>query len=327
MIDRRGFARIAFAGLALPLLVSCSDSDKDVPRIGVLAPGELSTEYEKFLRDLGWIEGKNIVLVRRDAHWNFDLDRRLTDFANELVRLKVDLIVTEGTQATLAAKKATITIPIVMTGGDPVATGIVSSLARPGGNITGYSVAFTEIALKKAALLHELLPGMQRVAVTVPPKGYIPIADFLRIETDKAYRSLQVQPTFIEVTPKLQIEDILAEATRAGAQAWQIDGGNPAWDTTAVMQAAIRQRLPTIVGDKDDLDAGALLYFEPDNDDANRRIAAIIDKILRGAKPADIPIEQPTRFKLGINFRTAKALGITVPDSMRYQADEQLVIR
>ena len=193
MIDRRGFVRTTLAGLALPLVLSCADGDK-IRRIGWLSPSARPDDAEidkdwAALRQLGWIEGRNIVVERR---FTADRGAPLDAAAQELVRLKVDLIVTDGTPAALAAKRATATIPIVMaSAGDPVALGLVASLAHPGGNITGYSFAYPEVSAKRAALLKELLPSLQRVALPVFPGN--PIAELTVKRAEAAYRSLGVR--------------------------------------------------------------------------------------------------------------------------------------
>ena len=270
------------------------------------------------LRELGWIEGRNLAVERRFANLQVD---PLRPYAEELVRLKVEVILTFGTEAAFAAKNATTSIPIVLSSaGDPVGTGLVASLARPGGNITGYSIVSSEIEAKRAALIHELLPAAQRIALVVDPSNRISGA--LRKRADEAFRSLGVQPIFIEATSEQQLLDVPAEAVRQRAQALEMPAGITGASARRLMQSAIGYRLPIVVPDRDLLEAGALMAFYPNTDDLGRRVAAIVDKILRGAKPADIPIEQPTRFTLLINLKTAKALGNTVPQSLLLRADE-----
>jgi putative ABC transport system substrate-binding protein len=322
VIERRSFVRLAVAGIALGSSVARAQTGTTLRRVGVLSVGRRITEDERRelmipLSDLGWIEDRNLAVERRFANLQVDL---LRPYAEELVRLKVDVILTFGTEAAFAAKNATTTIPIVLGGvGDPVGTGLVASLSRPGGNITGYSIVSSEIEAKRAALTHELLPAAQRIAVVVNANNRI--SGSLRKQADKTFRSLGVQPIFIEVTSKQQLLDAPAEAVRRRAQG--LDMGlfsiaNP----DLLMQSALGYRLPTVVGNRDMLEAGGLMFFDANLDDQARRIAAIVDKILRGAKPADIPIEQPMRFRLLINLKTAKALGITVPQSLLLQADE-----
>ncbi len=317
MMDRRTFVCFAAAGfVATPLAVRGQAATK-MRRVGFLSY-DVTADLKELLaplRERGWIEGKNIVV-----------ERRLTDLlpaaAQELVRLNVELIIADGTEATLAAKNATTSIPIVMLGaGDPVGMGIVESLARPGGNVTGYSGVALNIGAKRAALVHELLPKAQRVALLT---GWMGIGQLMIEASEAAYRSLGVTPVLIQRAEDLKgLERVLAEAVRLGVQAVEMDPVDlPADDVTAIMTIAMRYRLPVIVNSKDLLAAGALMSFSSDPNDQLRRVALIIDKILRGAKPADIPVEQPTRFELGINQKVAKALGIEVPQSLLVRANE-----
>jgi putative ABC transport system substrate-binding protein len=329
LIDRRGFARSAIACLALPLVVSCEEArDTKMRRIGVLSPN-LSGEdpFEEFaapLRELGWIEGKNLSVERRAGDGQSDW----AHFAEELVRLNVELILSRGSVATLEAKKATTTIPIVMSSSaDPVALGLVASLARPGGNVTGYASMGPEIVAKRAGVVHELLPAARRIAVIDPEiadKESDPIAAInalLLQQESTTYRSLGVEPIRIELAmpyENMQWDNAFSEAASRGASAVDLYIGGP----PEIIRAASAQRLPIIVTTREQLEAGGLMYLEIDQSDRARRVAAIVDKILRGAKLADIPVEQPTRFKLGINVKSASALGITIPQSVVMRADE-----
>jgi putative ABC transport system substrate-binding protein len=292
-----------------------------VRRIGVLSPGPAAAaEFEdivEMMRTLGWIEGKNISLEPRSADAKLD---RLRPLANELAALKVDLIATYGPDAAEAAKRATTTIPIVMvSSGDPVSTGLVASFAHPGGNITGYSFIQPEIVRKKAALLHEMIPTVRRVCVLINPVGRT--SGSLRRATENAYRSLGLQPLLIEVATESQFLDALGEASRQRAEALDLAQlSMPMPD--ALMQAVRRSQLPAMVSDREDVEAGGLMSFTPDLTEGYRRVAAMIDKILRGAKPADLPIEQPTRFELVVSLKVAKMLRITVPQSILVRADQ-----
>jgi putative ABC transport system substrate-binding protein len=294
-----------------------------VHRIGWLSGANPPTdaEIEKDwapLRQLGWIEGKNIVVERRFP--SNDAGEPLTAAAQELVRMKVDLIVADGTPAIIAAKKATATIPIVMTGaGDPVGTGLIASLAHPGGNVTGYSTAFAETSVKRAVLLKELLPSLKRVAFLFVPSN--PVLRVGAEHADTAYRSLGVEPIMIDPY-FLDAEEILTEALRWGAQAMDVPMPLDPEEASAFMKVAMRFRMPVISGGREVPDAGGLASFEVDFDEAPRRVAVIIDKLLRGAKPEDIPVEEPTRFRLIVNLKAAKELGITVPQSLVMRADE-----
>jgi len=323
VIERRSFVRLAVAGIALGSSVARAQTGTAMRRVGVLSIGRTDAEEERRelmipMRELGWIEGRNLAVERRFANLQVD---PLRLYAEELVRLMVEVILTFGTEAAFAAKNATTSIPIVLSSaGDPVGTGLVASLARPGGNITGYSIVSSEIEAKRAALMHELLPAAQRIAVVVDPSNRI--SGPLRKRADEAFRSLGVQPIFIEATSEQQLLDVPAEAVRERAQALEMPSGITGASARRLMQSAIGYRLPIVVPDRDLFEAGGLMAFYPNTDDRGRRVAAIVDKILRGAKPADIPIEQPTRFTLLINLKTAKALGITVPQALLLRADE-----
>lgn len=269
------------------------------------------------MRAFGWIDGRNLSLVPRSADANLD---QLRPLANELAALKVDLLVTFGTEAAQAAKAATTTIPIVMaSAGDPVSAGLVASLARPGGNVTGYSYMIPEIARKLAALLHEMLPTARRVCVLVNPIARA--SESGRKARETAYQSLGLQPLLIEVATESQFLDALAEASRQRAEALDFALLSiPLPDT--LMQAVRRSRLPAMASDSDDVEAGALMSFRPDWAEGYKRVAATIDKVLRGAKPADVPVEQPTRFELVVSLKVAKELGITVPKAILARADQ-----
>jgi putative ABC transport system substrate-binding protein len=264
------------------------------------------------------VEGRNLLVERRYA----ERDELLRPIAEELVRLKVELIVTWGTTATLAAKNATTTIPIIMfSAGDPVHNGLVASLARPGGNVTGFSIVAPEIDAKSLALLRELLPGLQRVGVLENSTN--PYFRAVRKEFEQACRSLGLQPIIIEVAAAGELESALAETARRRAQALFVQGdGLFTHNRVPLMSAALRYALPTLAGHKLMLEAGALIFYGHSEAEQRQRNAAFIDRILRGAKPADLPIEQPTKFELVINLKTAKALGITVPQSLLLRADE-----
>jgi putative ABC transport system substrate-binding protein len=273
------------------------------------------------MRAFGWIEGQNFAYENRFVGKDIAL---LRSFAEELVRLKVDMIVTLGTEAALAAKNATTTIPIVMASiGDPVGTGLVTSLAHPGGNITGYSLLTPEIETKRAALLHELLPAAQRVAVMINPNNRL--VGRQRKWIEEAYGALGVEPILLEIADDGQFANAAAQAVERRAQALAIDLGASPTATAELLQAAVRYRLPTMAIDREMLEAGGLICFQYDSDEQDRRVAALIDKILRGAKPADSPIEQPARFILLLNVKTAKAIGVAIPQSLLLRAD--IVIR
>jgi putative ABC transport system substrate-binding protein len=325
-MDRRTFIGAVAAQMIAAPLAESAKTPTTVRRIGILSPGapptpaELQEEYARIasLRALGWVEGRNLLVERRYAERD-DLFRPL---AEELVRLKVEIIVTDGTTAALAAKNATTTVPIVMyTSGDPVATGLVASLARPGGNITGFSLAGPEINAKKLALLRELVPGLQRVGVLENSTN--PYYRAVRKGFEHTCRSVGIQPVFVEVAAAGEMESAIAEMARRGAQAVFVNRDSLFYENRVLlMSAAVKHALPTIAAFKNMLEGGALLSYSNTIAEQNQRHAAFIDRILRGAKPADLPIEQPTQFELGINLRTAKALGIKIPSSLLLQANE-----
>jgi putative tryptophan/tyrosine transport system substrate-binding protein len=315
--DRRHFILCSAAGAILASVPVRAQTAGKMRRIGWLSPGPRPSEAEiqrdwAPLRQLGWIEGKNYTV-----EWKYLESREaLAAAAQELVRLKVDVIVTDGTPAALAAKQATTSIPIVMwSAGDPIALGLAESLAHPGGNITGYSQVSTEVIPKRAALLHELLPKVQRVALPIFPGN--PISRLSVEQAEAAYRSLGVRTIVLD--PEA-VESFIVGAVRQGAEAVDVPSFGP--DTPLLIERAMLYRLPVMSSSRDVVDAGGLAAFNIDSDEARERVARIIDKVLRGANPADIPIEQPTRFWLIINMKSAQALGITVPRSILLQANE-----
>ena len=294
-----------------------------VRRIGVLDGGDPPTAEERQaalgpLRELGWVEGRNLVIQERYANGD---DARLPALAKELVALNVEVIVSNGTAAALAAKAATRSIPIVMfSAGDPVRSGLVESLARPGGNITGYAVLAGEIERKRAAVLRELLPAAQVVGVMIDPS--YPLSALLRNEIDAAYRALGMRTVFGEVVAPDAIQRTVAGLSRQKVNALVVTRTELFTDhRAAVMTAALDDALPTMVQGEDELEAGGLVSYSISFGEQYVRGAAFVDRILRGAKPSDLPIEQPTRFELGVNLKTAKALNVTVPQALLLRAD------
>ena len=322
-MDRRTFIRaVAAAMMAAPLAAS-AQAGTTVRRIGSLYTGLPATpaEEETFkapMRALGWVEGRNLLIERRNA----ERSELLGPLAQELVRLKVEIIVAWGTDAVLAAKNATTTIPIVIgSAADPVGSGLVASLARPGGNITGFAGLGPETDAKQLDLLRELLPGVQRVGRLEDSTYSMDRA--MRPNFEQACRSLGLEPIIIEIATAGELENAIEEMARRRAQALFVRN-NPLSDDNrvALMSAALKYKLPTIAVGTPMLEAGALAYFGASDAEANQRLAAFIDRILRGAKPANLPIEQPTKFELGFNLKTAKALGVTIPQSLLLRADE-----
>jgi putative ABC transport system substrate-binding protein len=296
-----------------------------VPRIGVLHPGTPASApqsveaFRQGLREHGYEEGKNIVVERRYTESRLE---RVAEVAAEFVRLKVDVIVTSLDVATAAVKQQTQTIPIVMAISiDPVATGFVSSLARPGGNVTGLSTMSPELAAKRLELLREAVPGLSRVAImwnTNVPGNLLEYK-----EAGDAARSMRLQLQSVEVSSVDDFERAFSALKTGGAEALIVAGsGLTSTNAGQIANLAMKHRLPSMVSSRDRVDAGGLIAYGPNLAELWRRAATYVDKILKGAKPGDLPIEQPTKFELIINLKTAKALGLTIPPSLLRRADE-----
>ena len=310
-----GFAlSLAFA----PLAVEAQEAGK-VARIGVLvAPSAASFSprievFRKGLREHGYVEGKNIVFEYRYAEGKLD---RLPELAAQLVGLKVDVIVTASDSAVRAAQKATSTIPIVFAAvSDPVATRLVESLARPGQNITGLSVLAPELDGKRLELLKEAVPKTGRVAVLFGP-GYP------RKETENAARALGIQIVSLPVRELGDFEPAFETARKENVHAL-LTSPHPLINTVRerIVEFAAKNRLPAMYGGPEFVEAGGLMSYAPSYTDLFRRAATYVDKILKGVKPADLPVEQPAKFELVINLKTAKALGLKIPQSLLIRAD------
>jgi len=271
------------------------------------------------LRQLGWTEGKNLIIERRYTNGRAEL---LQPFAEELVQLNVELIVTNGTGAAVAVKNASSTVPIILWGaGDPVRTGLVTTLARPGGNITGMSIVSTELDAKRLSLLRELLPAARRVGFLLNSTN--PLSATRKGDAERIYPTLGLQPIIVEVAAASELDNAIGEMIRQRAQVVVVPGDNLFFVTRdTILGLALKGSLPAVVEGREMLEAGGLMSYSISMAEVRSRVAAFIDKILRGAKPADLPIEQPTKFELGINLRTAKALGIGVPNALLLRADE-----
>jgi putative ABC transport system substrate-binding protein len=290
--------------------------------LGATSPAATSARVEAFrqgLKELGYIEGKNIASEYRWAEGKFD---RLPDLAAELVRLKVDVIVTGGPAGTRPAKEATATIPIVMAfDNDPVGSGFVASLARPGGNITGLSILSPEISGKRLELLKEIVPKLSRVAVlgnsTEPGNAQV-----LR-ETELAAGAFGVQLKYLDLLARQDIESAFQAASKGRADAILVLA-NPVTisQRTQIAELAVKHRLPAIYPWPEFVADGGLMTYSVSITDLFRRAATYVDKILKGAKPADLPVEQPTKFELIINLKAAKQIGLTIPQSVLYRADK-----
>ena len=315
---------IGLSALAAPLGVEAQHSAR-VYRVGFLSllPHQQAVSHVKALqeglRGLGYVEGRNIVLEYRFADGKAD---RLPDLVAELIRLKVDVIVAGfGTLPALAAKKATSAIPIVFSFvSDPVGSGVVTNLARPGGNVTGLSTVAAGLAGKRLELLKEILPKLSRVAVLLNPAT--PAATLALSETKDAAEKLAVQLHPLEVRTAQNIEAGFAAASQRHAEALiTVTDPFTIAHRARIVELADRSRLPAMYGMRDFVEAGGLVSYGANYDEPSRRAAVYVDKILKGAKPADLPVEQPTAFELVINLKTAKALGITFPPSILLRAD------
>jgi putative tryptophan/tyrosine transport system substrate-binding protein len=320
--------RLGSFALCAMLFALCSTAEAQqttkVPRIGVLGASTLSSnrarieELRQGLRQLGYVEGKNIVI-----EWRFAEGKtvRLADLTAELLRLKVDLIVAFGPTSTRAAKEATNSIPIVMAQvNDPVGAGFVASLARPGGNITGSSVMAPDLSGKQLELLKEIVPKLSHVAVfgtSVQPGNAQSVQ-----ESELAARALSIQLHYIDVLDPKEIETAYQNAAKQRSQAVLVLQ-SPVFSSRRqlLVELAIKNRLPVIYPQSDYMDAGGLMFYGPSMADSFRRTAIYVDKILKGAKPADLPVEQPTKFEFVINLKAAKQIGLTIPPNVLARAD------
>jgi putative ABC transport system substrate-binding protein len=314
---------LAGATAAWPLALRAQQAGK-IYTVGSLTAGAGApipgiTTLGDTLRELGWIEGKNIAFERRYAENRLD---RLPALAAELVDLKVDVIVAAGTLAPLAAKRATTTIPIVMTAaGDPVGSGLVPNLARPGGNVTGLSLMVPDLGGKRLELLKELLPRMSRVAVLWNAANPYPALVFK--ETERAAQTLGIEVQSLEVQEPNDFGHAFEAAERHQPDALIMVEDPLTIDfRKQIADFALTHRLPAMNGFRQFVDAGGLMAYGASLSDLLRRAAGYVDKILRGAKPSDLPVEQPTKFELVINLKTAKALGIEIPPMLLARADE-----
>jgi len=325
MVGRLVANVLALSLLGLPLAVGAQQPTQ-VPRIGLLSsflPSDSAGWHEAFrqgLRDLGWVEGKNYSIEYRIAEGRIE---RLPDLAADLVRLKVDVIVASTTPESLAAKRATRTIPIVMASvGDPVATGLVESLARPGGNITGLSQMGPDLAGKRLALLKEMVPKLSRAAVLWDPNPKDASSTLTWKDLQLPARDLGVQLHSLEVRSRDEFGKAFEDATRARVGALVVAPSvvNAA-NLKRIADLAVKHRLPSIYHRREFAEAGGLAGSGVDRSDMFRRAATYVDKILKGIKPADLPIEQPTKFELVLNLKTARAIGVRITPSLLIRAD------
>jgi len=320
--------KILLSAVATLILASVfpgeAQQPKKVPRIGfqsAASPAAMTPRTAAFsqgLRELGYVEGKNIVIEWRYAEGKLD---RLDEFAAEFVRLKVDVIVTAAPSSTRAAKKATSTIPIVMAwDNDPVANGFIASLARPGENITGLSSLAPEITGKQLELLKETVPRLSNVAVL--RTSNLPGGQVLR-DAEPAAKAFKVELQYLDVGGVKDIETVFRQARKGRADAVLVLA-SPILESyrTEVAAHALKNRLPTMFWASENVEVGGLMSYGANVADLYRRAALFVDKILKGAKPADLPVEQPTKFDFVINIKAAKQIGLTIPPNVLAQADK-----
>jgi len=322
-IARRKFLATLGGAAAWPLAARAQQASK-LPTIGFLGAatasvaGQWFAAFVKRLHELGWMEGRNVAI---EVRWAEGRSERYAEIAAEFVRLNVDVIVTVGTPASLAAKQATSVVPIVfVAASDPVGTGLVASLARPGGNVTGLSNQQADLAGKRVELLREVVPGLRQLAIMANVDNSASVLEMREVQT--AARTIGLEVAILEVR---QAEDIANgfELLKSRADALYVVS-DPLLGSNRVRinTLALGMRLPTLHAFRDHVEAGGLMSYAANFPDLYRRSADLVDKILRGTKPGDIPVEQPTKFELVINLTTAKALGITVPSNVLALADE-----
>ena len=325
MNTRRKFLWVIGAGALAAPLATIAQQSATVHRIAYLTAGSVSSNanlldsFRQGLREHGYVEGKNIIVEYRGAD---GVEARLKEIVDELVRLKVEVIVTGGPQSTLAAKQAGNTVAVVMTNDtDPVGAGLVASLSRPGGNVTGLTNISSEVSPKRLELLKEAIPGLSRVAVfgnaAIP--GNTQAVKELQIAASKFAMKLQ----YLEVRNPADIENAFKAATKDRAQALVVLQNFVITNHRAQFRALVeRTRLPTMNSNQQIVEDGGFMFYGPSFFEQYRRAAIFVDKILKGAKPGDIPVEQPTKFELVVNMKTAKALGIKIPNSILIRADK-----
>jgi putative ABC transport system substrate-binding protein len=300
---------------------------KKVPRIGYLSPSSLSVSspyrdaFQQGLRGLGYVEGKNIVVEYRSAEGKLN---RVPDLVAELVGLKVDVIVVPSSSVARAAKKVTTTIPIVMANaGNPFGDGLIASLAHPGGNVTGLTNLVSDLGAKRLELLKQIFPGLTRVAVL--PSPIRPGAERIELkEMQAAAPSLKLQLQILEVRTADDFERVFEDAAKARVGALAVTRDPTALFSThenRIVELAVKNRLPTIYPRISYIKAGGLMYYAEDELENYRRAATYVDKILKGAKPADLPVEQPTKFEFIINLKAANQIGLTFPPNVLALAD------
>jgi putative ABC transport system substrate-binding protein len=314
----RTVGALLIAAVTLAVLPLRGQGQGNIPRIGVLvfrprAVSRLPAVFPRALRELGYEDGRNVRLEFRYAEGRED---RVADIAAELVRLNVAVLVSEDTPAAHALKNATSTIPIVIISGDPVGTGLVSSLARPGGNVTGVMGTGAEIAGKGLQLFRELLPRATRMGLLASRTD--PFSTPFREQNRQAAASLKIQLQELVVSEPGEVDAALATLVKANVQGLVVQ---PTLATPQLAEMTLRARLPTMAASIPFVRVGGLMSYAPDRDNLYEKMATQVDKILKGVRPAELPIERPTKFEFAINVKTAKALGLTIPQAVLLQAD------
>ena len=316
-----GLSLIAFV-LVLVVGVAEAQQPGKVYKIGFLRRASPQAHefdaFQKGLRNLGYVEGQNITIEQRYAHGVTD---RVPDLATELVQLRVEVIVVDGATTAAGAKSVTTTTPIVFTIGEPLAIGIVASYARPGGNVTGVTTVSTELSGKRLELLKEVVPNVSRVAVLLNPTNVG--SPYALKETEAAAQSLALQLQILEARSTKELKSAFSAIERARIRAIvTLPDAMFFGQREHVVKLAGKSRLPAIFPEKDFVDVGGLMAYGPNISDNFRRAAYYVDKILKGAKPADLPVEQPTKFELVINLKTARQIGLTIPPNVLARADK-----
>ena len=322
-MDRRQLLVVLGGALAAPFAVRAQQ--QRVYRIGFLGNSTAALEanlvgpFREGLRDLGYVEGRNIVIEYRWAEGKYE---RFPELIAELVALNVDIIVTAGTPAALAVKRAMVRIPLVMAAvGDPVGAGLVESLARPGGNFTGLTAIAPDLEGKRLELLREVVPKVSHVSFLLNPDNALTVAS--ERQARAAAKVLHVDLQFVGVREDSHLDQAFAAIAKERPDAFIVLADRVfLHDRARIVDFAARNRLPGVYPYRELVEAGGLMSFGPNYADMHRRAATYVDKILKGARPGDLPVEQPTKFELIINLKTAKALGFTIPQSLLLRADE-----
>jgi putative ABC transport system substrate-binding protein len=314
---RRDFI-VSTGGAVVGWPLAARGQQPKIPKIGILLVGgrePFRREFNVGLRDLGYVEGQNIQIEYRSAEGKLPA---LAGLAAELVSLNVDVLVASETPAVAAAKRATAILPVVMApAGDPLGTGLVASLARPGGNVTGLSAATAELAGKSLELIREMLPAVRRIAALADPSN--PFSKSFLKHIDSSSRAIGIEILVVNVKAPEEFEGAFDGMMRDRAEAVVVQ---PTLPRKPIIELALKYRLPAVSGNRAFADGGGLMSYAGSLPDRYRNAASYVDKILKGAKPADLPVQQPIKFELVINQKTAKALGLTVPPTLLARADE-----